>query len=159
MATEIERKFLLKSDSWRSQVSKTILIRQGYFSTGVDGAASIRIRIESGTANLNIKSATLGITRQEFQYAIPLEDAQELLQTLCCSPLVEKNRHFIQQGKHLWEIDEFLGENSGLIVAEIELNDPDEQFEVPDWVGQEVSDDSRYYNASLVKHPFKEWDE
>jgi adenylate cyclase len=157
LAIEIERKFLLLSDTWRNEVSEAVVIRQGYFSSG--GKASIRVRVEANQASLNIKSATPGISRQEYQYAIPVEEGQELLDTLCARPLIEKTRHFVRRGHHLWEIDEFHGENQGLIVAEIELQHSDETFEKPDWLGEEVSHALQYYNVSLVKRPFREWND
>ena len=100
---------------------------------------------------------TLGIQRQEFEYTIPVQDAEKLLDELCDKPLIEKNRYFIKKNKHTWEIDEFLGDNKGLIVAEIELNHEDEMFDKPVWLGEEVSNDKRYYNVCLVKHPYKDW--
>ncbi len=155
MATEIERKFLLANDDWRQHVEKSVAYRQGYLSSNAE--SSVRVRIEGEQARLNIKSATLGICRHEFEYPIPMAEAQEILDTLCRKPLVEKTRHFIHVGQHEWEIDEFRTDNTGLIVAEIELNTEDEIFETPSWLGQEVSDDPRYYNVSLVSHPYKDW--
>ncbi|MEJ2142482.1 MAG: CYTH domain-containing protein [Gammaproteobacteria bacterium] len=134
MGTEIERKYLLKTDGWREQAGKPVPFRQGYL-VGTE-KSSVRIRIEGDKAFINIKSATLGITRQEYQYQIPVSDAQK---------------------DHTWEIDEFYGDNEGLIVAEIELKSEDETFEIPPWIGDEVSDDTRYYNVCLVKHPYKDW--
>lgn len=160
MATEIERKFLLVDDSWQAQADDGVPMRQGYLSTSLpaqDVKSSIRIRIAGEQANLNIKSATLGITRQEYEYAIPLADANELLDTLADGPIIEKTRYHVQHGKHTWEIDVFTGDNQGLVVAEIELSDEQENFERASWLGEEVSDDPRYYNVCLVKHPFKDW--
>lgn len=155
MATEIERKFLLKSDAWRAQADQGSRFLQGYLVGGKQ--ASVRVRIEGEQALLNIKSATLGITRQEFEYPIPLEDAELLLNQLCEQPLISKTRYHVQCAQHVWEIDVFDGDNAGLIVAEVELTTTDEKFTRPDWLGKEVSDDPRYYNVSLVKHPYKEW--
>lgn len=155
MAIEIERKFLLANEDWRDQVIKSVTYRQGYLSSSKE--SSVRVRIEGKQAKLNIKSATLGIHRHEYEYPIPIEEALEILDTLCRKPLVEKTRHFVHVGQHEWEIDEFKGENAGLIVAEIELNTEDETFEMPSWAGKEVSDDPRYYNVSLVSHPYKDW--
>ena len=155
MAVEIERKFLLANDNWRNEASEPIRFRQGYL-VGSD-KSSVRVRTEGERAFINIKSATLGITRQEYQYPIPLEDAEKLLDDLCEKPLIEKNRFFIQNNKHTWEVDEFFGENQGLVVAEIELRHEDEAFEKPSWLGEEVSGDTRYYNVCLVKHPYKDW--
>ncbi len=155
MATEIERKFLLKNDAWRDDVVKHIEFKQGYL-VGSE-KASVRIRIEGDKANINIKGATLGIVRSEFEYEIPLQDANELLDGLCDQPFIDKVRHYVYIGKHEWEIDEFKGENQGLVVAEIELADENEAFDKPLWLGDEVSSDKRYYNSMLVKNPFKNW--
>ena len=155
MATEIERKFLLANDSWRQQVTKKLTLKQGYF--GAAKKASIRIRVSGDTANINIKSATLGIVRKEYEIPVSLKDAEEMLKDLCERPVIEKVRHIVPLGNHVWEIDEFSGDNQGLIVAEIELSNPDEDFEKPDWLGYEVSLDERYYNVCLVKNPYKNW--
>ena len=155
MATEIERKFLIRDDRWRQQADGGQRIAQGYLIGGRD--ASVRVRIEGDQANLNIKSATLGIYRQEYEYPIPLEDAREMLDNLCEKPVIEKVRYHVSYTGHVWEIDVFEGENAGLVVAEIELDSEDETFEQPDWLGEEVSDDERYYNVSLVNHPYKDW--
>lgn len=155
MGLEIERKFLLTNDSWRQHVTKSTLIRQGYLAP-LD-TSSVRVRIEGDKANLNIKSATIGIRRMEYEYAIPLEDAIEMLEQLCPKPQVHKTRHIVSVGNHVWEIDEFYDENQGLVVAELELIDENEAFEMPEWAGQEVSDDARYYNVNLVKNPFSSW--
>lgn len=155
MATEIERKFLIRDDRWRQQADAGQRIAQGYLIGARD--ASVRVRIEGDQANLNIKSATLGIYRQEYEYPIPLVDAREMLDNLCEKPIIDKVRYHVSHAGHLWEIDVFEGENAGLVVAEIELDSEDEAFEQPDWLGEEVSDDVRYYNVSLVKHPYKDW--
>ena len=117
----------------------------------------MRVRSEGDRAYINIKGATVGATRAEFEYEIPLQDAEELLNELCQKPLIEKTRYKIENGGHTWEIDEFFGDNQGLIVAEIELNSEDQDFEKPDWVGEEVTHDPRYFNANLNKHPFSQW--
>ena len=155
MATEIERKFLLKDSSWKNLASEGTQYTQGYLVGSKH--ASVRVRIQGKRAFLNIKSATIDITRQEFEYEIPLAEASEMLFTLCEKPLIDKTRYLLKNENHVWEIDVFSGENEGLIVAEIELNDKDESFDKPGWLGAEVSDDARYYNVSLVKHPFKDW--
>lgn len=155
MATEIERKFLLRDDSWRADVEKSEVIRQGYLAGSEK--SSIRVRIADNQANINIKSATLDVTRQEFEYPIPVSDANELLDSLSEGPQIEKIRYHVHYGNHHWEIDVFSGDNEGLIVAEVELNNKDEEFDRPAWLGEEVSDDPRYYNVCLVKHPFKDW--
>ncbi len=155
MATEIERKFLLKDDSWREGADAGTRFRQGYL-IGAE-KASVRVRIEGEQANINIKSATLGVERQEYEYPIPLTDARELLDTLCEPPQIEKRRYHVPYGDHLWEVDVFEGDNAGLVVAEVELAAEDEAFEMPPWAGDEVSHDTRYYNVCLVKHPYCEW--
>ena len=160
MATEIERKFLLTSDRWRENADDGVVMRQGYLtgsSPGHKQKSSVRVRIAGDKANLNIKSATLGITRQEYEVGIPLAEANEILDTLVEGPLIEKTRYHVRHGEHTWEVDVFAGDNQGLVVAEIELSDPGESFEKPDWLGEEVSDDARYYNVCLVTHPFKKW--
>lgn len=155
MGIEIERKFLLANDNWRQHLDHSVKFSQGYIS-GSD-KSSVRVRIEGEKSNLNIKGATLGITRQEFEYAIPMADAKELLATLCDKPLIEKIRHYVLVGQHTWEIDEFLGDNEGLIVAEIELSDEQETFIAQDWLAEEISQDKRYYNSMLIKNPYKNW--
>ena len=154
MPREIERKFLLKNDEWRSAVQASRALRQGYLC-GND-RASVRVRIDGDQANLNIKSATLGVERLEFEYAIPVEQAEALLSELA-GQVVEKTRHEVRHHEHLWEIDEFAGDNAGLIVAEVELEDAQERFERPDWLGDEVSGDPRYYNTELARHPYSRW--
>ena len=155
MATEIERKYLLLSDEWKKLAREHICIQQGYF--GSAGKASIRVRISGNEANINIKSATLDIVRTEFEIPIPLEDAKEMIEFLCQQPVIKKTRYLVPFGSHLWEIDEFEGDNEGLIVAEIELSSVDEVFEKPAWLGEEVSNDKRYYNVCLVNNPYKNW--
>ncbi len=155
MATEIERKFLVRDDSWRAQAAAGVHMRQGYLSSAP--TCSIRVRVAGEEAFLNIKSATLDVTRAEYDYSIPRADAEEILDTLCPGSIIEKTRYLLEHGRHTWEIDEFEGDNAGLVVAEIELRDKDEPFDYPRWLGREVSDDPRYYNACLVGHPFKDW--
>lgn len=156
MALEIERKFLVKSDDWRGQVSSRELLRQGYLTGGA--RCSIRARIAGDHAWLNIKARRSGMTRLEFEYPIPLADADEILNELANGPLLEKYRHRIEAGPHVWEIDEFLGANAGLIVAEIELPTESADFERPDWLGEEVTEDERYYNFNLAQKPYTEWE-
>lgn len=159
MAVEIERKFLLKNDHWKSQVTKTHAIKQGYLQSGLEKSqkSSVRIRISNDQANINIKSVDLIMVRQEFEYAIPLADAQQMLSTLCDDGVVEKTRYHVPYASHLWEVDVFKGGNDGLQMAEIELAGIDESFELPDWIGEEVTNDERYYNIYLLKHPYKQW--
>jgi adenylate cyclase len=155
MAIEIERKFLVTGESWREAVTRSVRFRQGYVPT--TDRASVRVRLEGDRARLNIKSATLDVTRLEFEYEIPVEEAEEMLERLCDKPLIEKTRHYVPHEGHVWEVDVFEGDNEGLVVAEIELSAVDEKFARPAWLGEEVSDDERYYNVCLVRHPFKEW--
>ncbi len=155
MTIEIEHKFLLANNDWRQQISHSIIYQQGYLQS--DAQSSIRVRISDSNAWLNIKSATPGNHRHEFEYAIPLDEAKEILQLLCKKPIIDKTRHFINIGQHTWEIDEFHGENDGLIIAEIELSELNEQFNKPNWLGAEVTNDLRYYNNSLAKKPYKNW--
>ena len=155
MATEIERKFLVLNEDWQAHINAELQIVQGYLAT--NEFSSTRIRIQNDKANINIKSATLGITRTEFEYAIPVDDARLMLDDLCVKPVIEKTRFTVEHMNHTWEIDVFSGDNQGLIVAEIELSSPDEAFEKPSWLGEEVSNDARYYNVCLVKTPYKTW--
>jgi len=155
MATEIERKFLVKDDRWRAMADAGTAYRQGYL-IGSE-RASVRVRIEGDVARLNIKSATLGISRQEYEYSIPLADAAALLDTLCEKPLVEKTRHHVSFAGRIWEVDVFGGDNAGLVVAEVELEAEDAPLQSPPWVGREVSHEPRYYNVCLVRHPYKDW--
>ncbi|MBI1421905.1 MAG: CYTH domain-containing protein [Gammaproteobacteria bacterium] len=155
MGIEIERKFLLRDDRWRAQADAGTQYRQGYLIGAKQ--ASVRVRIEGDKAFLNIKSMTLGVRRHEYQYAIPVAEANELLDTLCEKPLVEKTRYIVDYADHRWEIDVFAGANAGLVVAEVELQSEHESLEVPPWAGIEVSDDPRYYNVNLVKHPYTTW--
>lgn len=156
MGTEIEKKFLVKNADWRDKAYKSCQYTQGYMSSNKN--CSIRIRIEGSEAHLNIKSATLGITRKEYDYVIPLNEAREMLVNLCEKPLIEKTRYYVRHGDHTWEIDVFSGENEGLVVAEVELDSTDEAVSLPDWAGDEVSDDPRYYNVCLIRNPFRNWD-
>lgn len=153
MALEIERKFLLRDDTWRSQVERSLAMRQAYL--GGDGV-SVRVRFEGDQARLNIKQLRLGSVRDEFEYAIPLVDARRLME-LANGGGTEKTRHFVRHAGMLWEIDEFLGDNQGLIVAEIELDSKDQEFEKPPWLGREVTGEERYYNVSLARFPYRQW--
>ena len=157
MAIEIERKFLLQSNTWRQAIINSTPYRQGYIATTADRTCSVRVRIAGDQGMLTIKSATLGLQRQEYEYAIPLSDAQEMLDTLAASPQSAKIRHLVPYQGHTWEIDEFQGDNAGLIVAEIELNSPTETFARPDWLGPEVSGEARYYNVNLAQNPYSSW--
>ena len=153
MGVEIERKFLLSGDGWRN-LGTAVPMRQGYLSS--DKARVVRVRIEGDHACITIKGKSSGATRGEWEYAVPVADAEELL-ALCEQPLVEKVRRRIDYQGHTWEVDEFFGVNQGLVVAEIELGAEDEAFARPAWIGEEVTDDPRYYNSSLVKKPYSAW--
>jgi len=155
VAQEIERKFLVKSDDWRKDADDGLAMVQGYLQSGEK--SSIRVRLAGDRAWLNIKSATLGISRSEYEYTIPLDDAKEMLANLCDQPLISKTRYHVNVAQHTWEVDVFDGDNEGLIVAEIELSAEDETFEIAEWAGDEVSLETRYYNVCLAKQPYKDW--
>lgn len=154
MPLEIERKFLLKNDFWREEVQRSQEIRQGYLNS--DPERAVRVRVKGKKGVLTIKGLGNGISRPEFEYSIPLEEAKQLL-ALCEKPLIEKVRYEVRIENHLWEIDEFTGANAGLVVAEIELLSEDEAFIRPAWLGEEVTDDVRYFNVELVRCPYSEW--
>lgn len=155
LATEIERKFLVVDDSWRENVSQSFRIAQGYLAIGDKSVTRVRIKGED-EAFLTIKGKTEGISRQEFEYRIPVEDAEALLK-LCTGGVIDKHRHIIREGETVFELDTFSGDNEGLIVAEVELASETSPFARPTWLGDEVSDDPRYFNAALSKKPFKTW--
>lgn len=156
MPTEIERKFLLKGDAWRAEAERSQPMSQGYLAS--DGRVSVRVRIAGTDARLNIKVGGLVASRLEYEYEIPLEHGRELL-AAAQGPLIEKTRHFVRYGGFEWEIDEFQGDNAGLVVAELELESEDESFPRPPWIGAEVTELRRYYNVSLVAHPYCAWTE
>lgn len=153
MSIEIERKFLLKGDAWRS-LAEPAYMCQGYLNTDTD--RTVRVRITGEVAQLTIKGRSRGASRAEFEYEIPIDDAKQLMQ-MCEQPIIEKHRSRIPAGDIVWEVDEFLGENRGLIVAEVELQSEDQSLELPDWVGDEVTGDERYYNSRLATNPFQSW--
>ena len=154
MAKEIERKFLVAHQAWRESVNTIHVYRQGYLS--YDSERTVRVRATEVTGYLTIKGITEGLTRDEFEYEIPLADALALLQ-LCERPAIEKKRYIVPNGAHDWEVDVFEGVNEGLVVAEIELGSEDEAFDKPNWLGNEVSGDRKYSNSALSLHPFKDW--
>lgn len=161
MGIEIERKFLVVSDAWRGQAHRSIDMAQGYLNDAesvVIGRqnASVRVRLEGDEARLNIKSREMGASRQEFDYLIPVDDARALI-GLCVGGTVIKRRHYVLHEGHEWEVDEFLGDNAGLVVAELELDSIDETFALPTWAGAEVTHLQRYYNLNLASHPFSQW--
>ena len=155
MATEIERKFLVRSDAWRAHARRQIHYRQGYLAN--TGQCSVRVRVGGHAAHVNVKGATVGASRLEFEYPVPLEDAEVMLRELCLRPIIVKTRYLVRHLDQDWEVDVFEGDNAGLVVAEIELEDEARALTLPDWVGQEVTDDVRYYNSSLVGTPFNRW--
>lgn len=154
MGQEIERKFLVKSDAWRALTEGT-MYRQGYLNSAKE--RTVRIRTVGAKAFLTIKGLTVGAKRSEYEYEIPRDECNAMLDNLAEKPLIEKKRYKIAKGGLTWEIDEFFGDNKGLIVAEVELASEEQAFEKPEWVGEEVTGDPRYFNANLIKHPFTQW--
>ncbi len=155
MPVEIEHKFLLDLEKWKNLTPEdTHIIRQGYLYS--DSSKTIRVRTAGEHAFITIKGKSSGYSRPEYEYEIPLRDANELLE-LFCDKVIEKTRHGIHHAGHYWEVDIFAGENEGLAIAEIELSAADELYAVPDWVTKNVSDDSRYGNASLIENPYARW--
>jgi len=154
MPKEIERKFLVKGDGWRGKaVGKRY--RQGYLSLVKE--RTVRVRTVDDKGFITVKGLSVGASRSEYEYEIPVTDANEMLDRLCERPLIEKTRYRISGAGVVWEVDEFAGENRGLIVAEVELEREDQTFTLPEWAGREVTDDPRYYNANLVAHPYSRW--
>jgi len=153
---EIERKFLVKNDNWRKSVNLSTEMQQGYIVNSKD--ISVRIRIEHDQATLTFKSSITesNLTRREYEFDINLQKALNMLETLTSTKII-KTRHYVWVGNHKWEIDEFAGDNCGLIIAELELEHEDALFDKPDWVGNEVTEDSRYLNAVLINNPYKDW--
>ncbi len=154
MGREIERKFLVRGDGYRA-LGAPERYRQGYVRTA--GPATVRVRVAGERGYLTVKGPTQGLTRSEFEYPIPRDDAEALLDTLCERPQIEKLRYRIPAGAHTWEVDEFLGDNAGLVVAEIELGAEDEPFARPAWLGEEVTADPRYRNSELARRPYRTW--
>jgi adenylate cyclase len=154
MGQEIERKFLVKDDSWRAAVESSSVLRQGYLA--VDHGTTVRVRTDGAEVWLTIKGPAEGLTRAEFEYRVPLTEAEPLI-GLCRGRVVEKTRHKVRAGGHVWEIDEFTGANAGLVVAEVELRYADEGIAKPAWLGREVSGDRRFDNASLSVRPYAHW--
>ena len=155
MGVEIERKFLVVDDSWHAAASAGMRYRQGYLST--DPGSSVRVRVCGDRAWLNIKGATVGVTRREYEYEIPSADAHAILGELCVKPVIEKTRFIVEHDGRAWEIDVFEGDNAGLVVAELELESAGDAFTLPAWAGKDVSDDVRYYNQRLAEHPYSSW--
>lgn len=154
MAREIERKYLVKTGAWTPKDEGTHF-KQGYLNSQKERV--VRVRIEGHRAKLTVKGETAGVSRLEFEYPIPEDDAAVLLDQLCEHPLIDKHRHLERHGGRTWEIDVFHGDNEGLVIAEVELASQGEAFALPSWAGEEVSSDPRYFNSNLLKHPFKTW--
>ena len=154
MGVEIERKFLLVGEGWRA-LGRPILLRQGYLSS--DPERVVRVRVEGDRAYMTVKGRSVGATRGEWEYPIPMADANELLERLCQQPIIEKFRRKIVFAGNVWEVDEFLGVNQGLVLAEIELGSEDQPFDKPEWIGADVTHDKRYFNSNLVRQPFSSW--
>jgi adenylate cyclase len=154
MAKEIERKFLVKPRKW-AELGEAIRIRQGYLSTTKESV--VRVRTFGPKAYLTVKGLTVGATRDEFEYEIPVADADAMLDRLCARPLIEKTRYRIPYKGLMWEVDEFFGANQGLTVAEVELKSEAESIPLPEWVDREVTGDPKYYNANLIAHPYTTW--
>lgn len=154
MGTEIERKFLVKDDSWKTTASGK-RFRQGYLSTVKE--RTVRVRTINDKGFLTIKGITIGATRSEYEYEISAADANEMLDHLCEKPIIEKIRTKVEYMGLIWEIDEFFGDNAGLTLAEVELLSEDQEVLRPDWIGEEVTGDPRYFNSNLIRNPFKSW--
>jgi len=160
MAREIERKYLLKDERWKPLAHKATHFAQGYLTTlDSECKSSVRVRIEGDEANINIKSLEIGLSRDEYEYSIPLAEAQKMLATLAVGPVIDKTRYHVEFAGNLWEIDEFHGDNQGLVVAEVELTSEEQSVELPDWVALEVTHEKRYYNISLSQTPYCDWRE
>ncbi len=155
MGVEIERKFLVVGDDWRSAVSSSTRIVQGYLASTPE--VTVRVRVRGERAYLTIKGRSSGISRSEYEFDIPVADAEVMLTDLAQGPVIEKTRHLLEVDGHTWELDVFAGANEGLVMAEIELGSADEQFTVPSWAGRDVSDDARYYNVNLARTPYSHW--
>ena len=154
MGLEIERKFLVDGDAYQA-LAEGIHVQQGYLEGSEN--TSVRIRIMGEEAFLAIKGTTISATRQEFEYPIPLDDAREMMRDLCKKPIIDKHRYIIKYKGSVWEVDEFHGMNEGLVIAEIELESEEQKIHKPDWIGDEVTDEPKYFNVNLVKHPFISW--
>jgi adenylate cyclase len=155
MALEIERKYLVINDKWHNDVIKKSAMKQGYLANADN--ASVRVRVSGSEARLTVKGRSKGISRNEYEYAIPLQDAEEILHNHISGAVIEKVRYKVKCGDHVWDLDVFAGANHGLVMAEVELSSEEEGFQMPQWAGEEVSSDSRYYNANLASHPYCDW--
>jgi len=154
MPREIERKYRVKGNGWRDH-GAGVPYRQGYLSTVAE--RTVRVRLIRDKGWLTIKGITVGVTRAEYEYEIPSDEASEMLDNLCERPLIEKTRYRVEHQGLIWEVDEFDGDNAGLIIAEVELEEEDQAIVLPDWVGEEVTGDARFFNANLIANPFTRW--
>jgi len=160
MGIEVEHKFLVVDESWRTGATSAARIVQGYLThpgEGQSGLATVRVRTKGDQAYLTIKGPSRGTARSEFEYEIPVADALAMLDELAQGPTIDKVRHIVPVGRHVWEVDVFAGANAPLVLAEVELAGPDEAFEMPPWAGDDVSDDPRYYNVNLAREPYSNW--
>jgi adenylate cyclase len=155
MGIEVERKFLVSDESWRDGVTSSTRIVQGYIAQ--TGSATVRVRVKGDRGFLTIKGSSVGVSRSEFEYEVPVADALAMLDELAQGPVIDKVRHLVPVGGHVWEVDVFAGENAPLVMAEVELADSQEPFDRPDWAGVEVSDDQRYFNVNLARSPYSTW--
>jgi adenylate cyclase len=155
MGIEVERKFLVSDESWRDGVTSSTRIVQGYIAQ--TGSATVRVRVKGDRGFLTIKGSSVGVSRSEFEYEVPVADALAMLDELAQGPVIDKVRHLVPVGGHVWEVDVFAGENAPLVMAEVELADSQEAFDRPDWAGVEVSDDQRYFNVNLARSPYSTW--
>ncbi len=155
MGKEIEKKFLITGDEWR-ELAEGVPYRQGYLSTVKE--RTVRVRTIGKAGYLTIKGLTVGATRLEYEYEISVSDSNEMLDELCEKPIIEKNRYKVEFAGLIWEIDEFFGENEGLVYAEVELTSEDQEIKKPDWIGNEVTGDPRFFNSNLIAHPYSKWE-
>jgi len=155
MAKEIERKFLVNSEEYKNKKINSQKIKQGYFASGV----RVRTSLDGnhGRGFITFKSPKEGMTRTEFEYEVPYIEAKEILEDLCDGPIIKKNRHIVMFDNNKWEVDEFLGDNDGLVVAEIEIPNEEYKFKIPDWIGAEVTHEKKYYNSDLTETPYNKW--
>ncbi len=155
MGIEVERKFLVSDESWRAEVTSATRIVQGYIAQ--TSTATVRVRVKGDHGFLTIKGVSVGVARSEFEYEVPVADALAMLDELAQGPVIDKVRHLVPVGAHIWEVDVFAGENAPLVMAEVELAGADEAFVRPGWAGTEVSDDDRYFNVNLARTPYSTW--
>jgi adenylate cyclase len=155
MGIEVERKFLVSDESWRDEVTSSTRIVQGYIAQ--TGSATVRVRVTGDRGFLTVKGLSVGVSRSEFEYEVPVADALAMLDELAQGPVIDKVRHLVPVGAHVWEVDVFAGENAPLVMAEVELSDSQEAFVRPEWAGVEVSDDQRYFNVNLARSPYSTW--